>query len=55
MTNPDSSQPEQDQLEEQLINGLNSGPGIEADDAYWQRKQEDLVNRAKSGQDDSGA
>jgi len=38
---------EQQRLEAQLLEGLNSGPGITADDEYWERKQKDLIDRAR--------
>jgi antitoxin ParD1/3/4 len=43
---------EQERLEEQLLDGMNSGSGIEADDAYWQRKQAELIGRANQARGD---
>lgn len=39
-------------LEQQLIDGINSGPGIEANDAYWERKLSELVRRASQEGED---
>ena len=36
------------ELERMLDEGLNSGPPIEADDAYWQHKREALMERANA-------
>ena len=40
---------EQERLERQLVEGLESGRGVEADDAYWTSKREGLIERARGG------
>lgn len=40
---------EQEELEQKLVEGLNSGPGIEATEAYWERKQSELIGRVQQG------
>ena len=42
------------ELELKLDEGLNSGPGIEADDAYWDRRQADLVRHANAARGGRG-
>jgi antitoxin ParD1/3/4 len=36
------------ELTRMMDEGLASGPAVEADDAYWDRKQADLLERAKA-------
>lgn len=35
----------EDELDAKLKEGLDSGPPVEADDAYWDRKRTDLLRR----------
>ncbi len=37
-------------LEAQLLEGLNSGPSIVVDEAYWAKKRADLIRQHRTGE-----
>jgi antitoxin ParD1/3/4 len=37
-----------EQLEKTLLEGLNSGPGVEATPEWWERKRADLIRRFRN-------
>jgi antitoxin ParD1/3/4 len=38
---------EQERLEQQLVDGIESGSSVVADDAHWDAKRERLIERAR--------